>query len=272
MESQAAVWDLQLSQEMPAAKRPRYNNTKYNRKKGYGVVSRVPRPIQDRGTPAGYYEMPDTCLIRLYGNTSSGLWQTNTDTCVQSGLTGYQGFGISVSLRDFTFQGGNGAIGFTVTKEFTDFDKKQAIFDQYKIVSYEVEMWITQTVGTSNGSMIGAPEFWIVSDPTDVVPPGSGDALLPCQGVKRMIMDPQKIFKYKVKPYIKFDVSTDRDDTGVNYAPSGTMPARYLNSANNVVPHLGLKGWTYIPTGQAQVGTYILSIKCNRVVRWKKLK
>ena len=65
--------------------------------------ARVPRAIQTRGTPEGYYDIPYHQMVRLYCNTSSGFWPTNQTSMAPYGGAGYQGIGIAFQLQQHTY-------------------------------------------------------------------------------------------------------------------------------------------------------------------------
>lgn len=267
-ESQTAVWDLDMSQPQRRYKRARtgsFNNV--TRRNSVGV----PRPIRNRGTATGYYEMPDHTLIRLYGNTTTGLWNTDQTTGSGIGTIGYQGIGISCALDQMQVALGNGAITSSIFKDFTDYNAKCSIFDLAKIVEFEIEIWPTIQTAALNSSLFSAPELWLATDRTDAVPPVSAEELFPCSDIKRVVLDPSKVFKMKVKPYIKYEVSNSTTDTSTSYLPGVAAPATYLNTSALTVKHLGVKGWLVIPTNQTS-STFSLNIKVRRVVRWKSLK
>lgn len=237
-----------------------------------GRVNRIPRAISTRGTENGYYEIPDHCLIRLYGNTSTGLWDTNQTTGAAIGTTGYQGIGFCAGIDFMQANLGVGTTSAIVYKEFTDYNLKCAMFDMVKICSLELEFWVTNEPSTlSSGNVYSAPELWIAKDLTDATPPANGEEMFPYSDFTRVVLDPTRTFKCSVKPYIKSEASTANTDTGTSYTPGISQPATYINTSVLPVKHFGFKGWIYCPTTMASQ-TYSINIKVRRVCRWKSLK
>lgn len=237
-----------------------------------GRVNRVPRAIATRGTENGYYEMPDHALIRLYGNTSTGLWDTNQTSGAPTGATGYQGFGFCSDIGLCQVNLGVGSTSATVFKDFTDYNLKCAMFDMVKIHSIEVEFWVTNEPSTlSSSNVYSAPELWIAKDLTDATPPASGEDMFPYSDCTRVVLDPTKTFKMSFKPYIKTEASTTATDTGTSYTPGISQPSTYLNTSVLPIKHFGFKGWVFCPTTMASQ-TYSINMKVRRICRWKSLK
>lgn len=269
MESQQAVWELDLSQsQMPASKRQRRGS---RNARALTRTSRVPRAISTRGTPSGYYEMQSNTLMRFYCNTSTGAFGTNQNTGGATTATGYQGMSFWSTLAQLKGGLGNGALTDVQTTAFGQFDQLKNVFDLCKIVDMEFEFWITNQSPTLSTTAYGAPEFWFAVDPNDAVPPSSAVEIQDYSSVRRVIMD-QRSHKFKFKPHIDMMVGTGVDETQVQSVQGATMPSTYIRTANDTTPHFGLKGWLYIPSANASSYTFELNVKVTQTRRYKSCK
>lgn len=255
-----------VTSDMPAPKRQRTN--KHYAKKRASSLVRVPRALQTRGTPDGYYEIPHRQLFRLYGNTSTGLWNTNQSTGAPIGATGYVGLGMFFQLDTTNIQLGNGAPSATVSQSVPDFASYQAIFDLCKIASVEVEVWFTDHARQMNTSATtyGAPELFLTTDLNDVSPPSALSGVLDKKVITRVSPD-YKRYKINVKPYVAGDAGTS-DGTATITTLSLSQPSTYCRTTLPAVAHYGFKGCMALPTSEDST-LYTLNILVTQIRRYK---
>lgn len=271
MESQEAIWDLQLSQEMPAYKRQRKGSfSKRFQKKNAGAVMRVPRAISTRGTPDGYYEIPMRQLFRVYVNTSTGFWNTNQTTSAPIGSTGYNGLALYCTLDSTIINLGNGGISATISQSVADFSSAQALFDLCKISDLSIDCWYTnQSRELGSGvDAYGAMEAFIAEDVNDAVPPNAIHNVLDRKKVLRAMPSDGKTFKMKIRPHIVIDGST-HDGNGTSTSTAVSQPSTYIRCDRPQVTHFGLKGWCATPSA-ATAYTAVLNILVSQTRRYKK--
>lgn len=265
--TQTGVADYPYSQEMPSQKRQRRGSKRYA--KTGGAVVRVPRAISTRGTPDGYYEMPMRQLFRVYGNTSSGLWNTNQTTSAPLGVTGYKGMSLFFALDNTYLNLGTGGASATIVQSVPDIASFTNIFDLCKIVDCEVEVWFTnhsRDLGTGIDAY-GAPELFLCEDNNDGVPPNSFASVLDRKRVLRCSAMADKRFKMKVKPYMVLDASTN-DGSGSTTSLGVAQPSTYCRLDRPAVNHFGFKGWDAIPEAATSY-TYVVNILVTQTRRYK---
>lgn len=208
----------------------------------------MPKAIQTRGTPGGYYEIPVRQLFRLYGNTSSGVWNTNQTTNAPIGVTGYGGFAYYTQFDNAYMNLGNGGISATVSQTIADNSAMTALFDLCKISEIEVEVWITNPAreqATAVGNY-GTVELYMVQDTNDSIPPNNLQSVIDRAKVMRIVPDGRK-YKMKFAPYISQDVSSN-DGAASSTTLSLATPATYFRTDRPAVSHFGFKGWVVTPS------------------------
>lgn len=269
----ATAFDTQ-ELNMPVYKKQRRSNSfRRNAKRG-GAIMRVPRAISTRGTSDGYYEIPMRQHIVLYGNTSTGLWNTNQSTQAPIGGTGYQGLGMAYTLADTHVYLGNSAglpivdIGVAVP----DFASFQNIFDLCKIVSTDIEIWFgnhSREMITTAGNY-GAPELLIGEDCNDAVPPTTMGQVLDKSKFLRCPSMQDKTFRMSTKPYLTFDGS-ENSGGGTTSTLAVSQPSTYCRTDRPYITHYGHKGWVSIPSGgTGGAYQYTVNILVKQVRRYKK--
>lgn len=256
--------DFDFSQEMPPKRQRRYSN----RPKKYGAVTKVPKAITTRGTPQGYYELPQRQLYRFYGNSSSGLWNTNQTTAAAIGSTGYQGFGYVTQLDQSAVYLGNGGISATVSQTIADFASAQNLFDLCKVSEIEVEFWISNPSHEANvtAGRFGAVEIYVTQDMNDAFPPNQLSHVLDRTKVIRICQDNRK-YKMTFKPNIVLDASSNAGDTSTTTLAI-SQPSTYVRCDRPAVSHYGIKGWVVVPS-DATAFTYTLNMLVTQKRRYK---
>lgn len=252
--------------DMPAAKRPRRGSRS---KKNAAAIMRVPRAIQSRGTPGGYYEIPMRQLFRVYVNTSTGFWNTNQSTSVPIGATGYNGMGIYCTLDNTYIALGNGGASATITQGVPDWSSFAQIFDLCKISDMSIDCWFTnQSRELGSGiDAYGAMEAFFAEDQNDAVPPNTLTDVLYKDKIVRAMPADGKTYKFKIKPHIVLDTAA-HDGAGSSTTSSVTSPATYCRSDRPAAVHLGMKG--YCVTTGATSYTAVLNILVTQTRRYKK--
>lgn len=229
-------------------------------------ASRVPQAIKTRGTPDGYYEIPVNMLVRLYYNTTSGIWPTNQVNNQPTGLTGYEGFAMRWDYSNLYLHFGNGgAINTTSTIALPNAVNLSAVFDEFKQVRVVQEYWMAnQTVGAGSTTAHN-PEFWVVEDQNDAFPP-TADIIQQYASSKRILLDRPTRCIHTQK--LTFDATADAGSGATTSA--GPQMNTYCRTAGNA-SLLGTKVYFWIPTnasGTSFVG--YLNIKLTVVRRFKK--
>lgn len=235
-------------------------------KRGRNIVRRVPRAIQTRGTPDGYYEIPSNMLIRLYFNSTTGVWPTNQANNSPTGATGYEGFGIRYDFDEvYIHFGNNGAINTSQAITIPGAANLGTVFDQFKQVRVKQEYWVANQTAGVHTTTAGNPEFWVVQDPNDAFPPSS-DAIQQYSRSTRVLTDrPVKVTHYQK---VVLDGAIDAG-TG---ATTGTGPSMntYMRAGSGV-SLVGTKVYFWIPTNPGGGTAFIgyLNIKLRIVRRYK---
>lgn len=123
----------------------------------------------------------------------------------------------------------------------TDFS---TLFDQYKITNVQVNIRLItnpdsttpldQTSGAQSANFY--PKLWFCHDYDDSSSPASLNQFREREGVKCLVMEPNKIVKYNVKPHVRM---TGHGDL-INWAYSPTA-SPWIDMANTSVDHYGFK-------------------------------
>lgn len=236
--------------------------------------SKVPRAIRTRGTPNGYYEIPTQQLIKIYVNTSSGMWNTDQTTGGNAGVTGYNGLGISSSLDNIYVTLGNGTTSATITQAWPGFAGLQGVFDECKIVDMSMDIWVANQVpnAVSATAPIGAPDLFLVYDPNEAIPPASQSEVLQYSSVKRVCFDTSQRTRMKVYPKLRFDLGTSTDGSGTTTTLSGSQNSCYLRADSPAAVHYGVRGWLNIPSASTSAFVYTINILVRQTRRYKVTK
>lgn len=239
------------------------------RKRRY-AKRKVPRAIQTRGTPDGYYEIPVKVLTRIYVNTSSGLWETNQSTGASVGVSGYQGVSFWSSLDAFNCSLGNGAISTQIIQTPPGFAQLQAVFDEGKICKVMFDCWVTAQVpnADSTAGNYGAPDLFLCYDPNNADPPASLDEVLQYSRVERICFDSNQRHRFSYVPKIRTDGGTAQIETGTATTLSISQNATYMQMNKPAVAHFGMRGWLAIPTA-ATSRVYQINILRTEIRRYK---
>jgi len=263
--------DFTQSQEMPTqyAMRKRGSIQGGRPKRYRGMGRRVPRAIQTRGTPDGYYEIPSQMLIRLYFNSTTGIWPTTQTNNQPTGATGYEAFAMRFDFDEVVLHfGNNGAINTSQTMSIPGATELGAVFDEFKQVRVEQEYWLANQVPgvhTSGTAAAGNPEFWVVEDQNDAFPPTMTAIQQYAKSTRVMADKPVKVTHTQK---VVLDAATD---AGSGASTSvGPMVNTYMKAGSNA-SLLGTKVYFWIPqnaAGTAYVG--YLNIKLRIVRRYKK--
>lgn len=276
MESQTAVWDLDSQnyfdvddQDMPAMKRQRRNSKNARRSKKVSI----PLAIRNRGTPSGYYEIPVRTLIKIYGNTSTGLWNTTQTTGAPSGLTGYRGFGIMTYLDYVRVSLGEGSTSANIDVTIPGYAQLQAVFDEVKIAEMEIQYWYTNNVrdsvqGTGN---YGAVDIFTTVDTNGIEPPSLIDEIMQYSNVKRITGDGNRLVTQKWKPTIRIDGATADTEAATGSTNGVVQPSTYIMTSKPAVAHYGVRGWVDVSTASTS-HIYSLNILVKQVRRYKMNK
>lgn len=255
-----------FSSEM--AKRPFKKQRRGSYKKNAGALVKVPRAIQTRGTPDGYYEIPSRQLFRLYTTSSSGFWNTNQTTNAAIGGTGYSGLAYYTQFDNAYVNLGNGGISAAVSQTVADSSSSGALFDLCKIAEIELEVWVTNYAHETSGTVgkYGAIELYFCQDTNDAVPPNALSDVIDRSKVLRVTPDGRR-YKMKFNPYITTD-SSSNDGAASTSTLSVAQPATYFRCARPAVSHFGFKAWVVTPS-DATVQLYSVNMLVTQKRRFK---
>lgn len=261
--------DFDFSQEdMPPSKKQRKYSKDYGKRKAY--KQSLPMAIRTRGTPDGYYEIPVKTLIKLYANTSTGLWNTNQSTGAPSGGTGYRGFGISLNLDQVNFHLGEGSISSTIAVSVPGFTELQQVFDLCKISDVKVEYWwVNQSpdLSTTAGNY-GGYDMYVTEDVNNVDPPNLLEKIMQYSKVKRIRGTENRTFTQSFKPHMRVVAGSSDDETGFTGTLALSQPASYIQTNKPGVAHFGVRGFVDLPTAaNARIG--YLNVCITQVRRYK---
>ena len=238
------------------------------RKKRY--KSKIPRAIQTRGTPDGYYEIPVRTLTRVYINTSTGMWNTDQNTANSVGVTGYQGCSFCSTLDNFMMNLGNGVISAYIYNSVPGFSQMQGVFDECKIVNEMYDIWVANQTptATTTAAIIGAPDLFLVEDFNDATPPGSVSDVMQYSKMHRVPFD-NGTYKIQYNPKVRVDLGASDNEAGSTTTLAGVQAAGYQQTSKPGTIHFGLKGWIAIPSGSTNTHIYQLNILRTQIRRYK---
>lgn len=253
-----------------AYKRQRRGTRQFGKKNNARAIVRVPRAISTRGTPDGYYEIPVRQLFRIYGNTTTGLWNTNQTTNAPIGVTGYTGMAIYASLDNTYISLGNGSSSATITQGTPDYSASVSMFDLCKIVDMKFEVWFTNHSRelSSGTDTYGAPELFIAEDVNDSVPPSVITDVLSKKRVVRCSAMSDRKFSMTIRPHLVLDTSA-HDGSGSATTTSMAQAATYCRLDRPAAVHYGLKGFASIPSASAVAYQYCVNILVTQTRRFK---
>lgn len=244
-------------------------------RRGRYAKRKIPRAIQTRGTPNGYYELPIRVFFKLYVNSSTGAWNTDPQSGVTSGATGYQGIGVSYDYSNVYVDLGNGSVSSTITIPISGAAELQNVFDVCKMYEMKWESYWTNGSGgvTSNVNLIGAPELFLTYDPDDALPPANQGVVLQYTNFMRIPGNSNRTYKRTYYPKIRTDLGTSADPTGTTTTLAGSQSATYFDLDKPAVRHMGLRGFFNIPQQQgAPVTVSYLNVMLTLKRRFKTVK
>ena len=232
--------------------------------------SKIPRAIQTRGTPDGYYEIPVRTLTRIYVNTSSGFWDTNQSTGNSIGATGYQGIAFCSTLDNFVCFIGSGGVSASIFNSVPGFAGMQGVFDECKIVNEMYDIWVANQTptATSTAAIIGAPDMFLIEDYNDATPPSTIDQVMQYSKMHRVPFD-NRVYKIQYNPKVRVDLGSAADEIGSTTTLAGVQAAGYQQLSKPGTTHFGLKGWIAIPSGSTNSHIYQLNIMRTQIRRYK---
>jgi len=247
-----------------------------NPKSFRGSSARIPRAIQTRGTPDGYYEIPVRTLIKVVGNNQAGFFNTNQTTSSPSGI-GFQGFGLFSSLDNVTMSLGEGASSAQIVVSVPGFNSISNVFDQCKIASMMIDVWfevVPNTIGDSGTTNYGMPDLYVCQDKDDAIPPANIGEILQYQKVQRMPGMAYKTYKNKCYPYVKDVNGTGGDETSTTTTISGSSPAGYMNTSKPAAAHFGWKGFMDTDLAGSSSGgrPFVMNVLVTQNRRYKTTK
>lgn len=230
------------------------------------VIRRIPRTIQTRGTPQGYYEIPVTVLTRLYFNTSTGFWQTDQNSGAQGGLTGYNGMNWSTTLDNTIINLGNGTSSTTITQAIPGFSSLQAAFDLVKIAKVFVEVEFVNPLHNTALSNAGGVYINMAVDPNDFNPPASESDIMQYSNLKTLTNGNYGKLRFSFIPYIIDSVA----DYNGNTIQAGNQPAGYVRTSFPAATFKGFIGWisTFLLSSSTAQNGYLV-IKTTQIRRFK---
>lgn len=274
--SQATTQEDFTQEDMPSrSQRRRSASYAYNPVRSRQMVvrqSRVPKAIRTRGTPRGYYEIPVTVYRRLYFNMSTGLWQTDPYTGVQSGAIGYNGFALNTAMDTSNMPLGNGSITTNVAVAVPGFSSLQGVFEEGKIARIDYEFWIAGQAADQGTVLAQAPNIWVVQDFNNSDPPASLAEVLQYSTVKCVKGDINHPLKITVYPKVRDSVGSAQDELGTTTTIAQVEAGGYYQLSKPGAIHFGLRGWfeTNAALATAQLG--YLCIKETQIRRYKVTK
>lgn len=268
-ESQAAVWDFDFSPNMPVQqwrKKQRRGSGKFSSSVSRPFMNRrVPKAIQTRGTPDGYYEIPSNMLIRLYYNSTTGVWPTNQINNQPTGATGYESFSLRWRANDLVIHFGNGGvINTTSTISIPGAGELFNVFDEFKQVRTEQEYWLANDPSNAHTTNASNAELWVVEDQNDAFPIDANTIQQYARSTRVTLNRPAKCTHYQK---VVLDAAIDAGE-GASTA-AGPMINTYIKGRSNV-SLLGTKCYFWIPTN-ASATSYVgyINIKIRVVRRYK---
>lgn len=254
------------SQEMPSKYRNRSTTRgpAVRRKGMRGYPSRVPRAIRTRGTVDGYYEIPETSLIRVWCNNTDGMYNTNQTTCQAIGAQGYQGLGMYFKNDAVWVTLGVGTpIGATFKVDVTNYGPLAEIFDSVKIARVTIEAWMTVQSSAVNHTYNNATEVWMVDDKNDGFP--ATQKINGYAHVKRILPDRPTTLSFV--PNLLTDNVADAG-SGTTLAPAGATSGYVRSDAP--CSWYGAKAWLHLPYVGDGEHVYWLNFKVTQLRRYKR--
>jgi len=205
-------------------------------------------------------------LIRLYFNSTTGVWPTNQVNNQPTGLTGYEGFAIRYNSDQVIIHFGNGgAINTSSTIAIPAAANLNAVFDSFKQVKVVQEYWMANQTPGVHTTIAGNPEYWIVEDQNDAFPP-TADSIQQYARSTRVCTD--RLTKCVHYQKVELDAAADAGSGATTAA--GPMTNTYMRTGTSS-SLIGTKVYFWIPqnsTSTAYVG--YLNIKLTLVRRYKK--
>lgn len=254
------------SQEMPAIQRRRRSYGGL-RPRGRKMVQRVPRAIRTRGTPDGYYEIPQNILLRLYFNTSTGIFVTDQATGAPVGATGYKGMGFRFTDDECILHfGDNGAISTTSTITIPNATELNSVFDECKTARVHMQYWVANQTPGGHTTTGYDPEFWAVVDTNDAFPPGQ-DIIQGYAKNTRILTD--RVTNMQYVPALQVDAAADAG-SGASTA-AGLSVNGYIRTGSNATI-LGSKLYYWLPYTSTSTFVGYLNIKIVLVRRYKRTR
>lgn len=266
--TQDTVQSLDLLQDMPSqSQRRRYAQKKSKRM--LVAKPRVPRAIVSRGTPNGYYEIPVTIYHRLYFNSSTGVWPTDPITGVQTGSTGYNGFGLCSDLDVSYINFGNGGVVAQQVDNVPGFAQMAAVFDECKIARIHYEMWVAGTAGELGTTLKSAPNVFVVVDNNNADSPSNLNEILQYSPVHTVKGDIARTLKLTVYPKVRMSVGAGEQESSTSTTIAMVQSAGYMECAKPAVTHFGVRGYFETTSSLASAQLGYLCIKETQIRRYK---
>lgn len=260
-----------ITQDMPSQSQKR----RYVQKKSRAMLvskSRIPRAIRSRGTPSGYYEMPVTIYHRCYFNSSTGIWPTNPTTGVQSGGTGYNGFGMCSDLDYSYINFGNGGVTAQSVEAIPGFANMQAVFDECKIARIHYELWVDGTAGPLGSTLTAAPNTFVVVDNNNADSPANLAEILQYHPVHSVKGDINHSLKLTVYPRVRISVGSGEQESSTTTTVAQVQNAGYMEMSKPAVTHFGIRGYFETTSALATPQIGYLCIKETQIRRYKVQK
>lgn len=237
--------------------------SKVSKKRSMRVV-KVPRPIQTRGTPDGYYEIPCTQMIRIRCTTSTGFWNTNQSTLAGVGGTGYKGMALVFKYDGITV---NLGVDNTVIDSFgnttPDIASLQAVFDEVKIAKIKVECWTNVATGTLANSSAFSAEIWSCVDQNDAFLPGLN--IQEYSKATRFL--PDRVNSVTFTPNMVVNTTSDNGSGASDTAGLITSGYFKLGQVNSL---FGIKFFNWLPYEPDGADVYYFHMKITQTRRYRR--
>lgn len=263
----------QEPEDMPSrSQRRRLNNYGRNPARSRTMVvrkPRVPRAIVSRGTPDGYYEIPVTVYHRCYFNSSTGIWPTDAITGVQTGSTGYNGFGLCSDLDSTFINFGNGGVAAQQIDAVPGFAQMQNVFDEVKIARIHYEMWVAGTAGELGTTLKAALNIFVAVDTNNADGPSNLNEILQYSPVHTVKGDIGHTLRLTVYPKVRMSVGAGEQEVFTSTTLASVQNAGYMEIAKPGVTHFGLRGYFETTSALASAQLGYLCIKETQIRRYK---
>lgn len=231
------------------------------------MVQRVPRAIRTRGTPDGYYEIPQNVLLRFYFNTSTGIFVTDQATGAPVGATGYKGLGFRFTDDEVVLHfGDNNVISTTSTITIPNATELNSVFDECKTARVHMQYWVANQTPGGHTTTGYDPEFWAVVDTNDTFPPGQ-DIIQSYAKNTRILTD--RVTNMQFVPALQVDAAADAG-SGASTAAGLSMNG-YVRTGSNATL-LGSKLYYWLPYTSTSTYVGYLNIKIVLVRRYKRTR